>query len=124
MIAPEDHVPEIMLARMISMFESVIDFESLRFDYWNDLGHRAEAEDARANLLSALVEHERRVDAYERRFGEIPRMQFGTVDTRSAKHWSAGNPHYPPIPAIRARIRHDADGGEASRFADSERTSS
>ena len=74
--------------------------------------------------LSALVEHERRVDAYERRFGEIPRMQFGTVDTRSAKHWSAGNPHYPPIPAIRARIRHDADGGEASRFADSERTSS
>ena len=98
-------LPELFVARLIASYENGISFHASAAAFYRDIG-RADAEARARNALDEYVaRHATCCIAYEQRFGEIPRLPQGSVDTRLAGDFAAGLAGFPPLPKGRPKSR-------------------
>lgn len=103
---------ERMLAFSISMAEHRIRSLADQVAMYRDGGMPDREAKAREKLRAWTLEHAGLCESYERRFGDIPRLPMGSVDTRGPDHPTVTDPAlaglwqrhgWPPLPAIRVR---------------------
>jgi hypothetical protein len=96
-------LPELFVARVIAFYETEISFHAHLSQFYGAIG-RADVVARVQNILKESVDrHAGYCIGYERRFGEIPRLPLGKVDTRRAGDDADGLPGFPPLPKGRTR---------------------
>jgi hypothetical protein len=96
-------LPELFVARVISFYETEITFHANLAQFYGAIG-RADVVARVQNILKESVDrHAGYCIGYERRFGEIPRLPQGKVDTRRAGDSADGISGFPPLPKGRPR---------------------
>lgn len=91
-------LPELFVAKLIASYENAISFHANAAAFYRKIGRADAAARARDGLDEYVARHAACCIAYEQRFGEIPRLPQGTVDTRRAGEFAAGLAGFPPLP--------------------------